>query len=244
MTDVGVFIMSHRQTVSAQRLAEAFRPLVPTWLVDMGSPLTEDERAGFDRVLPNLYYVGALQEGMRWFDTPGRSRDDVLLVITGDVSVPDAAALVADVRQAMSNPRVGVYAPACRSGVRSMRHHPGANLRTVPFVEGYCFAARFHLLADLPLEPEVNRIGWGIDVYLGFLALRGGLVSVVDHRRPVDHPIRTGYAKRDARDQMNAWLARRPWPGRLFRFITKLPFAHSPLAAWAIVRLPWRGLGR
>ena len=53
MTDVGVFIMSHRQTVSAQRLAEAFRPLVPTWLVDMGSPLTEDERAGFDRVLPN-----------------------------------------------------------------------------------------------------------------------------------------------------------------------------------------------
>ena len=241
--NVGVFIMSHRQTETARRLARAFRPLAPTWLVDLGSPaLKGEDELDFNRILPNLYYVGALEEGIRWFSAA--QDDDVLLVITGDVEVENPRDLLRRLRASMIDRRVGVYAPACAIGRRSMRHRAGAGVVRSPFVEGYCFASRLQLLRALPLDTRVNRCGWGVDVYLGYLTLCNRQRTVVDHDTLVHHPDATGYSRDDARQQRDAWFSTAPLPARLFRFVSSLPFGHHPLFAWFLVRLPWWRIGR
>jgi len=213
-----VAVVNHEQQAGARRLVEAFRPHATVIALDSGSRLAPHERALFDACLPNVYYAGLLNEAVRALAAaPAR---EILYFVCSDVVVPDAARAVRLACDAFADPRVGVYAPsATRSGHPQMLAR-GGGLREAAFVEGFCFAARRDVLAALcPVDLSENRLGWGLDRQLGYLALRAGLRSVVDHRLTVVHEGSSGYDTAEAGRQRDAWVATLEAPARRFHWL-------------------------
>jgi hypothetical protein len=222
----GVVVFNHEHTAAAFRLREAFGRHAPAVAFDSGSRLSHDERAQFDRAFENIYYAGLMNEAVAHATSAGFC---ALLVVCSDVVVDDAGALVERAKQALFASGAGVYAPAMdKSSHRSMRRQKGHDLRDVAFVEGVCFAARTELLRDLcPVDLRLNRIGWGLDVQLGYSAFAHGLRVVVDDAVEVRHPVESGYAKDDARRQRDAWFRTLSIHARLFRLLTGMKWSHT-----------------
>jgi hypothetical protein len=173
--------------------------------------------------LPNVYYSALLNHCVEQMHARGH---DSLLLVASDVGVTDAAALVARAQAALTDPRIGVYGPACRArGHRHMDPRRGGRLREVPFLEGFCFAARSDLLDTLcPVDTQKNLLGWGLDVHLGYLALARGQTCVVDDTILVVHPRSTGYNVKEARKEYRRY--KRAHAGlRRFVVLVELLFA-------------------
>ena len=87
------------------------------------------------------------------------------------------------------------------------------------------------LLNVFPVDTRVNRLGWGLDVHLGYLARHAGLCAVVDHAMPVHHPMASGYDGQLARAQRDAWYGTLPPAARLFRQLVCSPLTRTVRAA-------------
>jgi hypothetical protein len=191
-------VVNHGHNAHALALRDRLTTVVDAVAIDSGSQLTHVEHDAFDVCLPNVYYSGLLNEAVRQVQARGH---DSLLLVASDVRVEQVETLVTHARSALARPDIGVYGPCCAgAGQRHMWPRRTARLREVPFLEGFCFAARADLLSRLcPVDLERNRLGWGLDVHLGYLALRSGLRCVVDDQVEVMHPARTGYSLEQAR---------------------------------------------
>jgi hypothetical protein len=212
-------IINHGQNQAAIALKAAFAPHTEVLAIDSGSNLSPDERSHFDLTLPNVYYCGLLNAAAHASRT--RPADEVIYFWSSDVSYDSPARALASAAEAFTDSRTGTYAPsAWFSGHRQMWNKQTGKLRRVSFVEGFCFATRAGLLRELcPIDTNVNAMGWGIDMQLGFLTLRRGQRSVVDDRIEVKHPQSTGYSTLVAKQQRTAWLATLPSSVRRFHRI-------------------------
>lgn len=240
-------IVNHACNANAVSLKQRFAPLLPTRLIDSGTPQIEAHwRDAFDECLPNVYYGGL-------FNRAGAQAAELvaagqplapMVMVCSDVEVDDAAAFVDRLRSAFAQPAVEVWAPSSTgSGHPQMWPEPGAGLRRVSFVEGFCFAARARTWAELcPVDQSVNRLGWGYDVALGVLAARRGGHSVVDTRLEVRHPRSTGYDTRAASTERHAWFDRMPAAARLYRTLATVPGFRSG-AGCALLGLVGRAVG-
>jgi hypothetical protein len=235
-----VAILNHERTSAALRLADAFRAVTSTVTIDSGSRLSPEARARIDVALPNVYYAGLLGAAV----TCGAhlDADDVLYVVCSDVDVPDPAAAVARCHAACADPAVALYAPAVDgTGHRSLRQAGSGGLRPVCFVEGTCFASRLGLVREMcPVDPALNRLGWGLDVYLGYLALRAGRRAVVDDGLTVVHHQGTGYSVDEARRERDRWFATLGAQARAFRRLSGISLAHTRPGIAVVTRLPWQ----
>lgn len=120
-----------------------------------------------------------------------------------------------------------------------MLRRRNGTLRSVVFVEGVSFAVRASLLTKLcPIDTTVNALGWGLDVYLGFLAMQAGLTSVVDDRVVVYHEANCGYNTAQARDQRDAWFAQHSRAAQRFQKLTSLKPLKSALGVRLLQRMP------
>jgi hypothetical protein len=234
-----VAIANHECNEGAAELVRGFGPHAPVVAIDSGSRLGPRHEGLFDVRLPNVWYAGLLNEAVA--QARRRGERHALYFVCSDVRFADYGAALRRAEQALRDPRVGVYAPcASASSHVQMRRHAGAGLRPVAFVEGFCFAARLALLEEMtPVDTSVNRIGWGLDVYLGFLALRRGLRSVVDDALCVEHPMSSGYALPDARSQRDRWFRRQGASARCFRLLSGSNLAKTRLGWELLSRLPW-----
>lgn len=234
-----VAIVNHGLNAQALSLKRAFLPHTRTVAIDSGSELTPAERAGFDLALPNVYYSGLLNAVAD--EAANLPADEPVFVWCSDVTYRDygeASALAAD---AFTRPRVGTYAPsAWYSTHRQMWNRRSGLLRSVTFVEGFCFATRAFLLRQLcPIDTTRNRLGWGLDVQLGYLTRHAGLLSVVDDRIEVQHPPETGYSRVAARHERSAWQAGLPQRPRLFHQLARRQVNKRPLTMRLLLSLPW-----
>ena len=165
--------------------------------------------------LPNIYYSGLmnkayellLEKGCRW-----------LMIVTSDIEISDVNAerLVENMKKISLSENVGLYQPSCRWSRRgralpqSLCHFSG-RIRKVNFQEGWFhMASREVLDVVLPVNTDINLLGWGIDLALCHAARVLHRLILVDDRVRVLHPRGTGYRKEEALQQMRAWHATIP----------------------------------
>jgi len=232
---LAVAVLNHNRTRDAIAIRALFAPHAPCVLIDSGSALGPSERESIDIALPNVHYSGMLREAVRRF-ADARS----ILFVASDVRVADAHELVARAVDALSSHDVGAWAPSAQASAHpSMVYQATKRARRAPFVEGFCFAAKMDLLGELPIDTELNSIGWGLDVHLGYLAACRRSRCLVDDRVQVFHPRGSAYDKADARMQRDAWYAERSASARLFRRLTGFRSSHNERIATLIAGLPW-----
>lgn len=200
-----VVIVNHAHTAQTLSLRQRFPEDVEVLAIDSGSDLTDAERGAFDLALPNVYYGGLINAAGAQLTERGA---EALLFITSDVQIADPAALVARAQAALAHPGVGVYGPSSwGSGHPQMHPRSRDALREVVFVEGFCFAVTAEVFREVyPVDVDLNRMGWGIDLHLGHAAYQRGLTCVVDDGLEVEHPMDCGYDTRVARAQYLAYL--------------------------------------
>jgi hypothetical protein len=207
--------------------------------IDSGSRLAAAEAAWFDQRLPNVYYGGLWNAAV---EACGDLADhDVLYFICSDVAVPDAGLAIERARRAFADARIGVYgASATGTSFPTMRNRGTGGLRDLPFVDGFCFAARLFLLrAMAPIDTRVNALGWGIDVHLSLSAHIAGLRCVIDDGVEVGHDFGSGYAYDEAHAQWKAWLATQPPAVRRgHRWIFR-SFSQTALGMLCLRLTPW-----
>jgi GT2 family glycosyltransferase len=234
-----VAIVNHERTDAALALGRAFGAAAEVVLIDSGSRLSRQQARGFDLALPNVYYAGLLNAAVALAAARGAAH---LYLVCSDVLFPDCALAVRRAEAALDDPHIGVYAPSARGSPHvRMRRRPGGRLRPVAFVDGFAFAARRELLERLcPIDTRLNALGYGLDVQLGYLAMRHGLASVVDDALTVEHPVGSGYSRDQARDQWRRWRRTElTAPARLFHRLVGLgatDFAPGLAAARMLAR--------
>ena len=234
-------IVNHACNGNAIALRRGFAAWSPVVSIDSGSNLTTEERPWFDDCLPNVYYSGLVN---RAFEHAATLADhDILLLLCSDVEVADPAHLLRRLTEAFRDPAVQLWGP-CSSGSPHPHMWPkgSGGTRQVSFIEGFCFAARKSLLARVcPVDLEVNRLGWGIDVLLGYHAARQGGKSLVDDATEVRHPITTGYGVQEARAQRNTWFGSISPRARRFRQLATLPGVRAGWGCQLLYRWAARG---
>ena len=226
-----VTVVNHQCNQQAITLKQGFAKLAETCLIDSGSELSEQEREAFDQVHGNIYYSGLFNQAV---ETLLKSNKTWLLFIASDVRVANYGIFMQRLLRAMESKNIGVYSP-CSSGSnhRQMWCKNSGKMRPVAFVEGYCFAARRDLLEKIyPVDAAINRMGWGIDVYLGYYAFKQGLLSVVDDRVRVEHPIESGYCSDTARKQRDQWLTTLPSKAQRFQRLSSWVFFKTRVGFW------------
>ena len=140
------------------------------------------------------------------------------MVVTSDIEIDakNTEKLIAGMQDMLRTANVGLYQPSCalswhgRALYQSVCHYTG-RLRRVNFQEGW-----FHLVcreildAVLPVDLELNRMGWGIDLAFSHVARIKRMLVLVDDRVRVVHPKGTGYNREAALAQMRRWHASIP----------------------------------
>jgi len=80
------------------------------------------------------------------------------------------------------------------------------NTRQVPFCEGIVFMADRSIIEACGRFAPENIYGWGVDIWLGYLTNKLGMVSVVRDDITVIHPYGTAYDTTEARAEMIRWI--------------------------------------
>lgn len=221
-------IVNHNHNEEAIQLKKNFTPYCDTLLLDSGSDLTESEKQYFDETLSNVYYNGLLNCAFEKFSDSRTC--DYLLFITSDVKIRNPLQLLERISLVLDDVSIGVYSPSTNDSCHNHMNNKGsAGLRKVTFTEGFCFAVRRNLIEKVcPIDTTVNKIGHGVDIYLGYLAMLNHTCSVVDDRVLVYHPNRSGYADVDARRERDAWFATKSGPANMFhRFVSNNMFKNK-----------------
>lgn len=205
------------------RLREHFNPL----LLDSGSKLKSNEKSYFDHIFSNVYYNGLINESFKLL----KSKHSHLFLITSDVIIENPKNLYERIEIAISNPKVGVYAPSVSNTTHShMRNLGTGRIRKVTFTDGFCLVIPKEFLSKIcPIDLKVNKIGHGTDIYLGYLSMIRKTYAVVDDAISIEHPIGSGYDPKEARKQRDTWFETKPQGARIFNRIVSRGFFKSKL---------------
>ena len=210
-------IINHNHNEEGIALKESFTPLVDTILIDSGSTFKEGEKEQFDYALPNVYYNGLINQAYAAM----KPEHTHLFLITSDVMIENFDILLSRMREVYNqNKRLAVYAP---SAVHSTHHHMNnlntGDIRKVTFTEGFCFVMpRVYLDAICPIDLSVNKIGHGVDMYMGYLSMINNGLAVVDDKVIVDHPHGSGYSDEQAKQERYKWYATKSGKSRIFHY--------------------------
>lgn len=206
-------IFNHNSNEKAIEWYERLHNDFETVILDSGSVPACDHPAA--AVLDNIYYSGLMNEayarasaeGCRW-----------LMIVTSDLEIDgkNSKKLVEGMKEIMTARNVVLYQPSCKWSLKGRSHlqsmcHFTRGIRRVNFQEGWFHLIRVDLMdAFMPIDTDVNRMGWGIDLALAHFARVQRQLVVVDDRVKIVHPRGTGYNRDIAKAQMKAWLSTIP----------------------------------
>lgn len=214
-------IVNHNCNKGAIHLKQQFAPLSDTLLMDSGSTLQESEEEHFDAILGNVYYNGLLNEAWKRFSA--EDNYDYLLFITSDVEIENPQYLVKRTAGLLSEPTIGAYCPSTTESSHPFMNCKGTSgIRKVTFPEGFCFAVKKEVLSKVcPVDTSINKIGHGVDIYIGYVTLLLGMNSVVDDKVVVYHPNGSGYSDIEARKERDNWFDTKSVTANMFhRFVS------------------------
>jgi len=243
---IGFGVFNYNCNDNAVKLAEEFRQLSPTYLIDSGSEFESSlQKNQFDKLLSNVFYCGMINEIIREM----KDQCEVICFVASDVKVKEPKHLLQALKGAFEDPKVGIYAPSVNkegSNHPQMRQKGTGGLRKAVFVDGFCFAARTSILKNLyPIDVELNRIGWGIDVYLSFLAIKTKMITVVDDGVEVEHYVGPNNHPNPqefihaAKTQRANWFNSLEKGAQRFRSVTSIALLKNQAGATFVNSLPW-----
>lgn len=213
-----VAVTNHKLNKQAIALKKAFEVLTDTVLIDNDSPFENDEeKAHFDYTLKGAYYNGQFNQAHSLL----KDHHTHLLLINSDVTIHEPKKLYDRLKDIYCNhSEVGVYAPsAYYSAHNHMANLGTSDIRKVTFTDGFCFAMSKKLLNEMcPIDLDVNRIGHGVDMFMGFLAMKYNQLTVVDDYIEVNHPRGSGYNSSAARKQRDDYYATKSRAAQVFHY--------------------------
>lgn len=203
-------IFNHNHNDDAVRWYEGLSPYFETVILDSGSNPPCSHTGAM--VLPNIYYSGLMntayellkQKGCRW-----------LMIVTSDIEIDSAnlTRLVSAMDRISHSTNVALYQPCCKLSLhgralpQSVCHFTG-KMRCTNFQEGWFHMVCREILDEvLPIDTDVNKLGWGVDLALSHFARVHKMLVIVDDRVKVIHPKGTGYNRDAALAQMRQWHA-------------------------------------
>jgi hypothetical protein len=174
-------------SANADDLKSRLAPHFEILLVDGGSPVAPRTA---DIVIPNLYYSGLWNEAVR---QALERRKRWLLFVASDVQIFDTNLLADCIRDVLKKASAGIYTPSLRPDSRASFQasicRGTGRIRECYACEGFFFLARTNILSHVyPIDVQLNRYGWGIDVMACLHAYRTGYQVLVDDRVAIYHP--------------------------------------------------------
>lgn len=204
-------VFNHDFSDEAIQLKEKLNQFLDTIILDSGSQTPPDGALKF----PNIYYAGLLNEAFRLATD---NKYDFLFIICSDVTVPDQSLENLKIRlSGIEYKNLGCYGPSSTGSDYTFSKSAGKNqLRDTPFIEGFMFLGKVSLLSKImPIASDQNRLGWGIDICLGFLCNEYNMDCYIDDSVVVHHREGTGYQRQQAKFEMLNWFSYLNKPGLL-----------------------------
>ncbi len=205
MSKVLTVIVNHNDNQKAIALKKHLKDSFDPVLIDSGSTFAEGEKEHFNLTLPNVYYNGLINHAHELLT----EEHTHMFLITSDVEISDPEALRIRLDTILDDPGVGVYAPSALHTTHNHMNNKKSNgIRRVTFTDGFCLVIPKPFLDIIcPIDLDVNKIGHGTEIYLGYLGMTQERYAVVDDTIIVDHPKGSGYSAKEARIQRDNWFA-------------------------------------
>lgn len=199
-------IFNHNENEKAIMWSNRLSPWFRTVILDSGSNPPCDHPTAVN--LENIYYSGLVNEAWR-LAKEGEYPWVVILTSDLEISEENVPALVRRMEKISWSTNVGLYQPAnSRKGTSHWhsRYKWPPIIRRRWFQEGWFHMVRVDLLDKIcPIDLNVNRLGWGIDVVLSYFSVLSRRLILVDSGVTVEHPAGTGYNREEAERQMWEW---------------------------------------
>ena len=192
-----------RQTPNAERLEAVLQSLVSRCDVvnsDIAANRTEWYNIG------DAYFTEQWQAARDLLDR------DIMLMVCADVWSDRLSEIITRAVEVMHKFQIGIYAPNVdwTSWVFNPRQlGPPIEhwLYQVPQTDALLLFVRAEIVHALPpLNPLVNKLGWGIDHTLVTIARQFKYLVCRDYKFTVQHPHNSNYDTNTAYQQMNAWI--------------------------------------
>lgn len=194
-------IFNHNHNENSANLLEMFSRDMDTVVLDSGSSV-EDPRFS---IMGNIYYSNLLNESARLMNLMNKSW---LLFITGDIEI-DKENYTKLITATKNLDGIGSYSPSVSKISKShgfCKRVSDSGLRDVNFNEGFMSIVSSDIINKIcPVNSNINKHGWGLDVYTGYQCKKSGLRCVVDDSVEVYHPHSTGYDLSEASYGMYSW---------------------------------------
>ena len=187
VSSILVAITNRNFNKNAIRHKQNFSQYFPTIIVDSGSTEQPDE---FDVKMGNVFYTGLWNASVR---QALERKAEWLLFVASDIEIEDYKTLCDRAQLATEDSGIGLYSPSIAEGSRCAL---GANFtqnsggyREVKMLEGFFFLVRTSIVArQYPIDPKINKHGWGIDVITAEVSKNLGYKNVVDDQVSIFHP--------------------------------------------------------
>ena len=167
------------------------------------------------KVDPRYYFGMKFCSALKVFD------GDVLLQVQADASCDDWPALAARCRHAFGLNGLGIWAPDVNysrwnTDVVHLADTDDPNLKLVTQTDCIVWAMSRAVAGRMRrLDYTKNNLGWGVDWAAIAYCYASKLAVIRDISICVRHPQSTGYAKRTAAEQMNAFLGQLDYPEKI-----------------------------
>lgn len=204
-------IFNYNDNANAIAWSERLSPCFDTVILDSGSqPRCEHPSAVH---LDNIFYSGLTNEA---YQRAQEGNYPWVVIITSDlkISPKNEKALRLRMEKFSMAKNIGLYQPGNSHKGRSHRQSKAriwGGIRRSNFQEGWFHMVRTDLLGKIcPIDLNINRLGWGVDMALSYYALAANLLILVDNEITVEHPGGTGYNNEQADTQMKNWFTTLP----------------------------------
>jgi hypothetical protein len=212
--EIQAFVFNWRgHQAGARRLEQALSGLVKTAVIN--------SEEGLEAAHPHWVHLGeAAYFGAQWRRAVELFTGDLFLHLQADAAVEDLPRLLARATGVWERHRLGVYEPNVdfTTIVYDRERLPvlEPDLFEVPLTDCTAWLIEGAVVRALPpVDPTVNRFGWGIAAAIAGLARAQGRRCARDHRFTVIHPRGRGYSSGEARLQRIAYLRTLPLELRL-----------------------------
>jgi len=165
--------------------------------------------------------------GDRWKSTKNfisSNNYDSVFLICSDVSIV-CGDVIEKIKEYANNVHVGAYGFGTINNCTFnwQRYNNIERIKSVPFIEGFCFGANKSLLNHLELD---NVYGYGVDVEIGYKSHLNGLHCILDNEVCISHQHGKNYDNNEATKEYSNYLLKN---SNVLKFLNNLNIPHPLL---------------
>jgi hypothetical protein len=203
--DLQVFVFNYGQMDNALKIRNQFDEIGVSAVIldsDSGNEVPDLE---YVHAFDNIYYSGL------WNEALGMLTGSHMMIITSDVTIPDARKMVNNAKSFFKSEKAAIYAPNVNYTfwnyeLSALPDH-SRDIKVVPNTDGMCWMLSSDAAYSVGnVDNEINKIGFGIDLLAAMFATKEGKIVGRDYSITVSHPQTRSYDSADAERQEFEWI--------------------------------------